>query len=155
MGFEINSIFKGYFLNDSKINNKRYQIKSIFKSRYLFTLPYHSSNTKEKCVSIQEVIYSNHCELAGQQSHYGHFWEILSQNWGMNFYSYGLIFVLFLKILAFNAQKSMDHLPYFEIFEIEAKLHLQGLNFKLDFWDKNFQIRPQCNLSKSFLNSLH
>ena len=56
--------------------------------------------------------------------HYGHFWEILSQNKGMNFYSCGLIFILFLKILVSKAQKSMDHLPIFKIFEIKAKLHL-------------------------------
>ena len=56
--------------------------------------------------------------------HYGHFWKILSQNCGINFYSYGLIFILFLKILASRAQKSVDHLPSFKIFEIEAKLPL-------------------------------
>ena len=58
------------------------------------------------------------------EAHYGRFWEILSQNWGMNFYSCGVIFMLFLKILASKAEKSMDHLPSFEIFRIEAKLHL-------------------------------
>ena len=38
--------------------------------------------------------------------HYSHFWEILSQNWGKNFYSCGFIFTLFLKIFAFKAQKN-------------------------------------------------
>ena len=69
-------------------------------------------------------------------------WEILSQNWGMNFCPCGFIFVLFLKILASRAQKTVDHVPSFEIFEIETKLHLQGLNFKLEFWDENPQNRP-------------
>ena len=68
--------------------------------------------------------------------------KILSQNWGMNFCSCGFIFILFLHILASKAQKTVDHVPSFEIFEIETKLHLQGLNFKLEFWDENLQNRP-------------
>ena len=75
-------------------------------------------------------------------SHYGQFWEILSQNWGVNFCPCGFIFILFVKIIASKAQKLVDDVPSFEIFEIETKLHLQGLNFKLEFWDKNFQNWP-------------
>ena len=75
-------------------------------------------------------------------AHYGRFWEILSQNWGMNFCSYDFIFILFLNILASKAQKTVNHVPSFEIFEIETKLQLQDLNFKLEFWDKNLQNRP-------------
>ena len=70
------------------------------------------------------------------------FWEILSQNWGMNFDSSGCIFIPFLKILAFKVQKTADRLPSFGIFENKAKLQLQGLNFKLEFWDQNSQNRP-------------
>ena len=47
--------------------------------------------------------------------------EILSQNWDMHFYSYSIIFTLFLKILASKAKKSVDRLPTFEHFEIKAK----------------------------------
>ena len=47
----------------------------------------------------------------------------------MNFYFCGLIFILFLKILAPKGQKSVDHLPSFEIFEIKTKLHLLRLKF--------------------------
>ena len=56
--------------------------------------------------------------------HYGRFWETLYQNWGINLYFSGLIFILYLKILAFKAQKTVDHLPSFEVSEIEAKLQL-------------------------------
>ena len=55
--------------------------------------------------------------------HYGRFWEILSQNLDINFYSLGLIFTLFLKILASEAIESVNHLPNFEILEIKIKLH--------------------------------
>ena len=75
-------------------------------------------------------------------THYGRFCKILSQNWGMNFCSCGFIFILFLKILASKAQKTVDHMPSYDIFEIETKLHLQGLNFKLEFWDTNLRNRP-------------
>ena len=61
---------------------------------------------------------------------------------GMNFYFCGFIFILFLKILASKAQNNADHVSSVEIFEIETKLQLQGLNFKLEFWDKNLQNRP-------------
>ena len=61
---------------------------------------------------------------------------------GMNFYFCGFIFILFLKILISKAQNNADYVPSVEIFEIEIKLHLQGLNFKLEFWDKNLQNRP-------------
>ena len=57
----------------------------------------------------------------------------------MNFYSRVFIFTLFVKIFAFKAQKNVNYFPNFEIFEIEAKLRLWGLNFKLEFWDNNFQ----------------
>ena len=70
--------------------------------------------------------------------------KILSQNWGINFCFCGFIFILFLKILASKARNTADHVPSFEILEIETKLHLQGLNFKLEFWDKNLQNRPWC-----------
>ena len=36
-------------------------------------------------------------------------------------------------------QITVDHIPSFELFEIEAKLYLQGLNFELEFWDENLQ----------------
>ena len=74
--------------------------------------------------------------------HYGRFWEILSQKWGMNFCSCGFIFILFPKILTSKAQNTADHVPSVKIFEIETKLHLQGLNLKLEFWDKNLQNWP-------------
>ena len=61
----------------------------------------------------------------------------------MNFCSYDFIFILFLNILVSKVQKTMNHEPSFEFFEIETKLHLQGLNFKLEFWDENLQNRPQ------------
>ena len=61
----------------------------------------------------------------------------------MSFCSCGFIFILLLKILASKAQKTVDHVPSFEIFKIETKLSLQALNFKLEFWDKNLQNRPQ------------
>ena len=57
-------------------------------------------------------------------AHYGRFLEILSQNWGLNFHYCACIFMLFLKIFAPKAQKSVDYIPGFKIFEIEAKLHL-------------------------------
>ena len=78
--------------------------------------------------------------------HYGQFWVILSQNWGMNFCSFGFIFILFLRILASKAHNTVDHVPNLKMFEFETKLHLQGLNFKLEFWDKNLQNRPQCTI---------
>ena len=59
----------------------------------------------------------------------------------MNFGVCGFIFILFLKILASKAQNTADHVPSFEIFEIETKLQLQELKFKLEFWDKNFYNR--------------
>ena len=58
----------------------------------------------------------------------------------MNFCYCGFIFILFLKILASQAQNTKDDV---EIFEIEIKLHLWGLNFKLEFWDENLQNWPQ------------
>ena len=36
----------------------------------------------------------------------------------------------------------MDHVPSFEIFQIETKVHLEGLKFKLEFWDENLKKRP-------------
>ena len=66
-------------------------------------------------------------------THYGQFWEILSQNWGMKFCSYDFIFIRFLNILASKAQKTMKYVPSFEFIEIETKLHSQGLDFKLEF----------------------
>ena len=60
----------------------------------------------------------------------------------MNFCACGFIFTLFLIILAPKAQKTVDHVLSFKIFEIETKLNLQGLNFKLEFWDENLQNRP-------------
>ena len=74
--------------------------------------------------------------------HYGQFWEILSQNWSMDFCSCSFNLIVFLKILASKAQKPLDHVLSFEIFEIETKLYLQGLNFKVEFWDKNLQNQP-------------
>ena len=74
--------------------------------------------------------------------HYGRFWEILSPNWGMNFCSCDFIFIIFLKNVASKAQKIVDHVSNFEIFEIEIKLHLLGINFDIDFWDEKFQNRP-------------
>ena len=62
----------------------------------------------------------------------------------MNFCYCGFIFILFLKILASQAQNTKDDVPNVEIFEIEIKLHLWGLNFKLEFWDENVPNRPQC-----------
>ena len=56
--------------------------------------------------------------------HYDCFWEILSQNWGMIFYSCGVILIQVLQILASKAQKTADDLPGLKIFQIEAKLHL-------------------------------
>ena len=47
----------------------------------------------------------------------------------MKFCSCGFFFILFLKILACNAQKLVDYAPSFNFFEIETKLHEQGLNF--------------------------
>ena len=60
----------------------------------------------------------------------------------MSFSSYGFIFILFLRILVSKAQKTVDHETSFEIFSIEIELHLQGLNFDLEFQDKNLQNRP-------------
>ena len=74
--------------------------------------------------------------------HYGLFLEILSQNWSINFCSFGFIFNLFLSIFASKAQKTVDHVPSFEIFQIETKVHLEGLKFKLEFWDENLKNRP-------------
>ena len=71
--------------------------------------------------------------------HYGRFWEFLSQNWGMNFCSCGFIFNVFLNIFNAKTQKTVDHVPSLEIFEIWTKLQLQGLNFELWFWDENFK----------------
>ena len=62
----------------------------------------------------------------------------------MNFGSRGFIFILFLKILASKAQKSVDHVPSFKVFEIETKFHLQGLNLELEFWDEILQNWPLC-----------
>ena len=45
----------------------------------------------------------------------------------------------FLKILASKAQKNVDQVLRFRVFEIETKLHLQVLNFDLEFWEKNFK----------------
>ena len=66
----------------------------------------------------------------------------LSQNWGINLCSFDFIFNLFLNILASKAQNTAEHVPSVEIFEIETKLLVQGLNFKLEFWDENLQNRP-------------
>ena len=86
--------------------------------------------------------FPDHCEMARVTAHYGRFGEILSQNWGMHLCSCGFIFILFLNILAPKAQKTVDHVPNFEIFYIETKLNLQELNFKLEFWDENLQNWP-------------
>ena len=60
----------------------------------------------------------------------------------MDFCSYDFIFILFLKSLATKAQKPVDHVPSYEFFKIETKLHLQGPNFQLEFWDDNLENRP-------------
>ena len=39
-------------------------------------------------------------------------------------------------------QKTLDLVPRFEIFVIETEFHLHGVNFELEFWDKNLQNRP-------------
>ena len=60
----------------------------------------------------------------------------------MNFCFCGFVFIIFLKILASKALNTADHVPSVEIFEIETKLQLQELKFKLEFWDKTLQNRP-------------
>ena len=75
-------------------------------------------------------------------SHYGLFWQNLSINYGMNFDFSGCIFIIFLKIIGFKVFKTGDCLPSFEFVEIEAKIQLQGLKFKLEFLDKNSPNRP-------------
>ena len=80
--------------------------------------------------------------LESNRLHYGRFWENLSKNYGMNFDFSGCIFILFLKIIGFKVSKTVDCLPSFEFFEIEAKIQLQWLNLKLEFLDKNTQNRP-------------
>ena len=70
------------------------------------------------------------------------FWEILSKNCGMNFGSFGCIFISFLEIFASNVNKTFDCLLNSGIFGNEAKLKLQGLNFKLEFWNKNSKNWP-------------
>ena len=94
-------------------------------------MPVYASNASSGCIGVTHGA-----------THYGRFWKILSQNWGMNFCSCGFIFILFLKILTSKAQNAADHVPSVEIFEIETKFHLQGLNFKLEFWDENLQNWP-------------
>ena len=42
-------------------------------------------------------------------------------------------------MLASKAQKTVNHVPSFEIFEIETKLHLQELTVKLDFGKRIFK----------------
>ena len=60
----------------------------------------------------------------------------------MNFYSFGFNFIPFIKVLAFKAEKTVDNVSSFEILEIETKLHLQGRNSELEFWDEILQNRP-------------
>ena len=57
----------------------------------------------------------------------------------MNFDFSGCIFILFLTTMSLKVSKTVDCLPSFEFFEIEAKIQLQWLNFKLEFLDKNTQ----------------
>ena len=74
-------------------------------------------------------------------------WPVLGNSvpiLGHEFLPLWLHFHSFCKILASRAQKTVDVVPSFEIFQIETKLQLQGLNFKLEFWDKNLQNRPWC-----------
>ena len=58
---------------------------------------------------------------------------------GHDFLLLWLHFHSFSKILASKAQKAVDYVPSCEIFEIDTKLQLQGLNFELQFWDDNLQ----------------
>ena len=60
----------------------------------------------------------------------------------MNFCFCGFIFILFLKILASKAEKTVDYAQSFEILEIETNLHLQKLNLEFKFWDENLRNRP-------------
>ena len=72
-------------------------------------------------------------------------WPVLGNSvpkLGHKFLLLWLHFHFFPKILAANAQNFVDHVPSFKILEIELKLHIQELNFKLEFWDKNLQNRP-------------
>ena len=57
----------------------------------------------------------------------------------MNFEFNGCIYILSLEDLASKILKIADLLSYFEIFELEAKLKLHGLDFKQEFLDENFQ----------------
>ena len=56
------------------------------------------------------------CSKFGLQAHLRPLGKILSQNWGIHFCSCGFIIILFLKILAFRARKTVDHLQSFKFF---------------------------------------
>ena len=72
-------------------------------------------------------------------------WPVLENSvpkLGHEFLLSWLHFHSFFKYSCFKGSKNCESIPSFEIFNIETKLHLQGLNFKLEFWDKNPQYRP-------------
>ena len=130
-----------------------YHILSSFRWKILMRMLQLTLSIKKNLRPIvhrHKKLYAGHClamavasfTAQNERMHYGCFWEILSQNWGMNFDSSGCIFISFLKVLATKVHKSADHLPSFGIFEIEAKLQLQGLNLKLEFWNENSQNWP-------------
>ena len=75
-------------------------------------------------------------------SHYGRFWQNLSINYGIILTLVAAFSLFFLKIIGFKVSKTGDCLPSFEFVEIEAKIQLQWLNFKLEFLDKNSPNRP-------------
>ena len=60
----------------------------------------------------------------------------------MNFDSLGYISIYFLEIFTSKAHKLQSVYQVFEIFEIKAKLQLQGLDSMVDFLDKNSKIWP-------------
>ena len=66
-----------------------------------------------KLVVLSSVVSAATTATTTMTVHYGWFWEILSQNWGMNFCSCGFIFIIFLNILALKAQKTEDHVQNF------------------------------------------
>ena len=62
--------------------------------------------------------------------HYGQFRENLSQNWGMNFWSCGFIFILFLKVLTSKAQKNCRSCTKFWNFGNWNKITPAGAKFR-------------------------
>ena len=68
-------------------------------------VPVYASNASSGCIGVTHGA-----------THYGRFWKILSQNWGMNFCFYDFIFILFLNILASKAQKNYESCTKFWIF---------------------------------------